>query len=77
MRLQRLSHIMNIPPLRTYIPRYIDIEGTIYELRENVLITSRSKIVLTAMRLRWLSYIIDIPPLRTYLPSFIGIERST
>jgi hypothetical protein len=41
MRLQCLSHIMNIPPLRNYIRSFIEIQQSIYELRENVLITSR------------------------------------
>jgi hypothetical protein len=67
---------MNIPPLRTYIPSFIEIEGSIWELRENILITSCVEIVLTAMRFKWLSRIMNIPPLRTYIPRFITIERS-
>jgi hypothetical protein len=34
---------MNIPPLRTYTQNFIETERTNYELRENVLITSRDK----------------------------------
>jgi hypothetical protein len=49
MRFQLLSHIMNIPQLRTYITCFIQIHRTNYELQENVLITSRGKILLIAM----------------------------
>jgi hypothetical protein len=69
-RFQSLSHIMNILPLRTYTPSFIEIEGTNYELGENVLITSRGKIVLTVMRFQWVS---DISQ-RTYIQSLIEIE---
>jgi hypothetical protein len=36
-------------PLRTYILSFIEIKRTNYELREDVLITSRGKIVLSAI----------------------------
>jgi hypothetical protein len=67
---------MNTPKLRTYIPSYIEIERSSYELRENVLITFRGKIAHTASRFQRLSHIMNIPPLRTYTSSIIEIERS-
>jgi hypothetical protein len=50
---------------------YNDVIKTVrtnYELRENVLITSRCKIELTEMRFQLLSHIINILPLGNYIP---------
>jgi hypothetical protein len=49
-RFQWLPHIAIINALKIFIPSFTEIEQTNYELRENDLLTSRDKRVLTAMR---------------------------
>jgi hypothetical protein len=74
MRFKSLPHIMNIHPLKNYIPSFIQIQGKKSRFKRTVLNTSRGKIVLTTMRFQWLSHIRNISPLGTYITRFIETE---